>query len=99
YHMDRTVGIPGYQETLGSSPEIYGFNARFRAARTFAYDSFYVKPYVDLDASYTRMSSYKESGSNPLALAVESSDQFTLGLSPMVEIGGRTELGNGAILR
>jgi hypothetical protein len=99
YHMDRAVGIPGYQETLDSSPDIYGFNARFRAARTFAYDNFYVKPYVDLDAGYTRMSSYKESGSNPLALAVESSDQFTLGVSPMVEFGGRAELDNGAVLR
>lgn len=99
YHMNRSIGIAGYQDTLSSSPDVYGFNARLRAARTFAYDNFYVKPYVDLDASYTRMPGHTESGANPLALTVDGSSQFTLGVSPMVEIGGRAELGNGAILR
>lgn len=99
YRMDRRIGIPGYQDTLSSRPDVYGFNARLRAARTFAYDKAYVKPYVDLDASYTRMSGYNESGSNPLALSVDGSDQVILGVSPMVEIGGRAQLGNGAMLR
>nr|WP_255809819.1 autotransporter outer membrane beta-barrel domain-containing protein [Achromobacter sp. ACRQX] len=99
YRMDRNIGIAGYQDTLTSRPDVYGFNARLRAARTFAFDKMYVKPYLDFDASYTRMPGYKESGSNPLALSVDSSDQFILGLSPMIEFGGRAELPNGAILR
>ncbi|WP_353149374.1 autotransporter outer membrane beta-barrel domain-containing protein [Pollutimonas bauzanensis] len=99
YSMDRNIGIAGYQDTLDSRPDVYGFNARLRAARTFAYDNFYVKPYVDLDASYTRMPAYQESGSNPLALSVDGSDQFIVGLSPMIEFGGRTQLKNGATLR
>ncbi|NMK46991.1 autotransporter outer membrane beta-barrel domain-containing protein [Achromobacter sp. Bel] len=99
YRMDRGIDIAGYQETLSSRPDVYGFNARLRAARTFAHDNLYVKPYVDLDFSYSRMPAYKESGSNPLALSVDSSDQFVMGLSPMIEIGGRAELKNGAMLR
>ncbi|MCB5363611.1 autotransporter outer membrane beta-barrel domain-containing protein [Pusillimonas sp. CC-YST705] len=99
YHMNRSIGITGYQGTLSSNPDVYGFNLRLRAARTFAFEDFYVKPYVDLDASYTRMPGYTESGANPLALKVDDSKQFTVGLSPMVEIGGRAELDNGATLR
>ena len=99
YRMDRGIDIAGYQETLTSRPDVYGFNARLRAARTFAHSNMYVKPYVDLDFSYSRMPAYTESGSNPLALAVDGSDQFVMGLSPMIEIGGRAELKNGAMLR
>lgn len=99
YRMDRGIDIAGYQETVSSRPDVYGFNARLRAARTFANGNLYVKPYVDLDFSYSRMPAYKESGSNPLALSVDGSDQFVMGLSPMIEIGGRAELKNGGMLR
>ena len=99
YRMDRNIGIAGYQDTLSSRPDVYGFNARLRAARTFAYQSVYVKPYVDLDFSYTRMPGYTESGDNALALTVDGSDKFIMGVSPMIEVGGRAELGNGATLR
>ncbi|WP_052097462.1 autotransporter outer membrane beta-barrel domain-containing protein [Achromobacter sp. RTa] len=99
YRMDRDIDIAGYQDTLTSRPDVYGFNARLRAARTFAYSNMYVKPYVDLDFSYSRMPAYTESGSNPLALSVDSSDRFIMGVSPMIEFGGRSELKNGAMLR
>ena len=74
-------------------------NARLRAARTFAYSDMYVKPYLDLDFSYSRMPAYTESGSNPLALSVDGNDQFIMGLSPTIEVGGRAALKNGAMLR
>jgi uncharacterized protein with beta-barrel porin domain len=99
YRMDRDIDIAGYQDSLTSHPDVYGFNTRLRAARAFTYNNVYVKPYLDFDASYTRMPGYKESGSNPLALSVDGSDQFIMGLSPMIEFGGRSELQNGAILR
>lgn len=99
YRMDRDIDIAGYQDTLTSRPDVYGFNARLRAARTFAYGNVYVKPYMDLDFSYSRMPAYTESGSNPLALSVDSSDRFIMGVSPMIEFGGRSELKNGAMLR
>lgn len=99
YDMKRRMGIAGHQSVFDSSPDVYGFNARLRAARTFVYDNFYVKPYVDLDAGYTRMPGYEESGSNPLALSVEGGDQFIVGLSPMIEVGGRAQLENGMVLR
>ncbi|MCD0503154.1 autotransporter outer membrane beta-barrel domain-containing protein, partial [Bordetella petrii] len=99
YRMNREVVVPGYQETLKSDPDLYNFGLRLRAARTFSFDNVYVKPYLDLDANYTRMSSYSESGDSALGLSVDSSSQFVLGASPMVEIGGKATLPNGALMR
>ncbi|WP_157792872.1 autotransporter outer membrane beta-barrel domain-containing protein [Bordetella genomosp. 8] len=99
YELDRNIGIPGLQSTADGNPDVYSMGAKLRAARTFApTDSFYLKPYLDLDATYVRMPGYKESG-NELHLSVDGSDQFVMALSPMLEIGGRAELGNGATMR
>src|SRR5690606_23530578 len=94
YDIDRNLRIPNLQSRASSSPDVYGFSGRLRVARTFATGNFYVKPYVDLDASYTRMSGYEESRGDT-HLTVQDSDQFVLGLSPMVEVGGRVELDDG----
>jgi len=100
YRMDRDIIVPGYQDTLKSKPDMYNFGVRLRAARTFAFDNnMYVKPYMDFDATYTRMSSYSENGNNALGLSVDSSHQYVLGVSPMIEFGGRKDLPNGAYLR
>ncbi|WP_144630182.1 autotransporter outer membrane beta-barrel domain-containing protein [Bordetella genomosp. 13] len=99
YSMDRNLGISGYEPGASSSPDVYTFGARLRAARNFQVsDRLYLKPYLDLDAMYTRMPGYTESG-DALALKVDGSDQFVLGISPMLEIGGRVDLKKGAVLR
>ncbi|MFC4275659.1 autotransporter outer membrane beta-barrel domain-containing protein [Achromobacter aloeverae] len=98
YDMYRSLNIPNYQRQAKSSPDVYSFGARLRVARTFSDGAFYVKPYVDLDATYSRMPGYKESG-DALRLQVAGSDQFVLGIAPTLEIGGRTELPRGAVMR
>ena len=99
YSMERNISIPGYQQTLESKPDVYGANMRLRAARTFATGNMYVKPYVDLDATYTRMRGYTESGASPVGLSVDDSDKMLFGLSPMIEMGGRMDLKDGSTMR
>jgi hypothetical protein len=98
YDMDRNLNIARYGNTAKSSPNVYSFGARLRAARTFAQGSFYLKPYVDLDATYSRMPGYTESG-DALRLKVDGSDQFVLGVAPTLELGGRVDLPKGAMMR
>jgi hypothetical protein len=99
YELDRNIGIENMQSTAEGSPDVYTVGAKLRAARTFTpTDNFYLKPYLDLDASYARMPGYDESG-NALHLSVDGSSQFVMALSPMLEIGGRADLGNGATMR
>jgi uncharacterized protein with beta-barrel porin domain len=96
--MQRT-GIPGFAGTAESSPDVYGGALRFRVARTFASTDYYIKPYLDLDAVYTRMSGYSESGAGVAGLKVDGSDEFAFVASPMIEIGGSVALGENYMLR
>lgn len=98
YDMDRNMNIARYGNTAKSSPNVYSFGARLRAARTFTQGSFYLKPYVDLDATYSRMPGYTESG-DALRLKVHGSDQFVMGVAPTLELGGRVDLPKGAMMR
>jgi hypothetical protein len=98
YDLDRNMSVAGYDNTAKSTPDVYSFGARLRAARTFTQGNFYLKPYVDLDATQSRMPGYTESGSD-LRLKVHGSDQFVMGLAPTLEVGGRVDLPKGAMLR
>ncbi|AEC20803.1 autotransporter [Pusillimonas sp. T7-7] len=98
YDIDRNLSIPNLHSTASSSPDVFGLAARLRVARSFVTGNFYVKPYLDLDANYTRMSGYDESRGDT-HLTVQDSDQFIVGLSPMIEVGGRVELEQGAVMR
>lgn len=98
YDLTRNLAIANFDNQAKSSPNVYSFGARLRAARTFDQGNFYLNPYADLTASYSRMPGYSESG-DALRLKVDGSDQFVLGLSPTLEIGGRVDLPKGATMR
>ncbi|MCC2595869.1 autotransporter outer membrane beta-barrel domain-containing protein [Pusillimonas sp. MFBS29] len=98
HDIDRNIRIPSLESQASADLDVYGAALRLRAARTFATDTYYVKPYVDLDMFYTHMPSYSESR-DAMHLEVESSNQFVVGLSPMIEVGGRISLDNGAVMR
>ncbi|NYT76500.1 autotransporter outer membrane beta-barrel domain-containing protein [Alcaligenaceae bacterium] len=98
YSMDRRINIPGMSNGTQASPDVYGTNLRLRIARTFADSNMYVKPYLDIDGYYTHVPGYSES-KGAANLKVDSTDQFIFGVSPMVEIGGRLNLDNGAEVR
>jgi outer membrane autotransporter protein len=99
FSLDRRISIPGFADTASSDPDVFAGSARLRVARTFAVSEIYLKPYVDLDAIYSRMPGYSENGGGDLGLKVESSDQFTFAFSPSLEIGGCIDLEGGAQLR
>ncbi|WP_233154716.1 autotransporter outer membrane beta-barrel domain-containing protein [Candidimonas nitroreducens] len=97
--MDRSMSIEGYDPSVHSDPDAYSVGARLRVARHIELSrKLYLKPYVDIDALYTRMPGYSESG-GPLSLKVDSNDQFLMSLSPMLEFGGRVDFSNGAVMR
>jgi outer membrane autotransporter protein len=94
FSLDRRITIPGFSDTVSSDPDVFAGSARLRVARTFAFSEMYLKPYVDLDAIYSRMPGYRENGGGDLGLKVEDSDQFTFAFSPSIEVGGRIAAGN-----
>jgi outer membrane autotransporter protein len=98
FELNRRIAVPGFAGTASSDPDVFAGSARLRVARTFAVSEMYLKPYLDLDAIYSRMPGYRENGGGDLGLKVEDSDQFTFAFSPTLEVGGRVAAGN-AVLR
>ncbi len=99
FHTDRLVNIPGVSAVLQSSPGVFMAGGRLRAGYEVAFNDWYVRPYGDLDVLYSDLLGFDEHGPALTALSVSGSRKTTVGLSPMVEIGGRVTLGDGMLLR
>ncbi|WP_127089984.1 autotransporter outer membrane beta-barrel domain-containing protein [Aquabacter cavernae] len=71
---------------------------RLRAAYEMAFETWYLRPYVDLDILYTNMSAYDFEGGG-LMLRADPMRQWGLALGPAVELGARIELDEKSWLR
>jgi outer membrane autotransporter protein len=90
---------------LGPVPQVASgsFNGQHaglhgRVAYQMPQDRWYLKPYVDLHATYQRTDGYTETGAGPLNLTVDSNSATRLMASPMIELGGRLDLRNDTVL-
>jgi outer membrane autotransporter protein len=59
----------------------------------------YVKPLIDLDATYLSFGGFSESGGGAANLNVQSNDAWVLSASPAVEVGGDFKTTDGTVLR
>ncbi|MBB1597772.1 autotransporter outer membrane beta-barrel domain-containing protein [Achromobacter sp. UMC46] len=82
-----------------SKPESSFLAARLRTAYEFSQPSWYLRPYVDIDVNHVRQDAYREQGPSVFNLKVRGNDTTSVMVSPMIEIGGRTDLDNGSTLR
>jgi uncharacterized protein YhjY with autotransporter beta-barrel domain len=99
FQSNRKVNAFGTSEQLDSKPDVFLAGARLRGGYEFAQETWYVRPYGDLDFIYTHMPSFKESGAPGYALNVRSNDQFNVALSPMIEFGRRFDVDAKSTLR
>jgi uncharacterized protein with beta-barrel porin domain len=105
FHNNRVVDLPpagtaaGTSTVLTSDSTMFLAGGRLRAAYEFAFGGLYVRPYGDLDVLYTHTPSFQESGQPGVALAVGRSDNTSVVVSPMVEIGGRYDVDAKTLLR
>ncbi|MGE8566032.1 MAG: autotransporter outer membrane beta-barrel domain-containing protein [Achromobacter sp.] len=82
-----------------SKPDSSFLAARLRTAYEFSQPSWYLRPYVDWDVNHIRQDGYQEQGGGLFNLKVRGNDTTSFMVSPMIEVGGRTDLDNGATLR
>src|SRR5262249_37219682 len=68
YDASRLVQLPGLSGTATSSFDVSHVGIHSRISRQFAYDQWYLKPYVDLHATHVESSGYTERGAGPLDL-------------------------------
>jgi uncharacterized protein YhjY with autotransporter beta-barrel domain len=99
FHTNRHVELPGVNESLSSSPNIFMAGARLRAGYEFGFDRWYIKPYNDIDIVHTHLPGFKESGNAAYALNVRGDDQTNVVVSPMLEFGMRRQVDAKTSLR
>jgi hypothetical protein len=83
--------------TASSRPESAFVAGRLRAAYEFNQDTWYVRPYVDLDVNHVSLFGYREHGADIFNLQVLGNSTTSFMVSPMVEFGGRTALADGTL--
>ena len=91
------VGADSYRAT--GSPDARNAGLHGRIAYELPQDGFYLRPSLDLDASWIGLGGYDESGAGDFDLSVDDSDSWVLSATPAVEIGTRIDLADGTVLR
>lgn len=99
YDSSRQVQIPGISGTASASFDVSHVGIHSRISRQFAYEQWYLKPYVDLHATHVQTGRYTEQGAGPLNLRASASSTNVLSASPMLEAGTRFDLSNGMTLQ
>jgi outer membrane autotransporter protein len=99
YDSSRTVslGTAGTTATASFNGQHAGLHGRI--AYQLPQDGWYLKPYLDLHAIWQRTEAYTESGAGALDLSVSRSSATQLVASPMLELGGRFDLGPKLVLK
>jgi hypothetical protein len=88
----RNMGANGAADAMdgvfASDSRMSIMGLRLRAAYEHDLDKdHYLKPYVDVDLSYSSMPGFSETGTAPLALNVGSSSRWNVAITPMLEYG------------
>ena len=98
YDSTRDVSFGGFSDQLTGSNGDATLNARMRVAYTLHSDDLYLRPQVDLNATYARTGEFTESG-GPAAMTIAADDHTAFSISPSVEVGGQMILDDDSVLR
>ena len=85
---ERYIAFGGFAGKATSSSTLSAANARLNASYLFNNGSWYVKPLVDVNATFLDLNGFTEQGGNGAALIVKGRSDTVLSVSPAVELGG-----------
>jgi hypothetical protein len=98
YDTLRPIAFGNFTDLLSGETDVTTVSGRLRAAYTMQTGGFYLRPMVDLSATYVRTGAFTESG-GVASVSTDGVDNTVLALMPAVEIGGQIELGGDVLLR
>ncbi|RDJ19610.1 autotransporter outer membrane beta-barrel domain-containing protein, partial [Bosea caraganae] len=94
YDSRRQVIVGNFAGTAKGSPESWHVGAHGRVSYQMAFERFYLKPSLDLHATYVGSSAYAETGAAPFDLAVDGRRSLALSATAALEIGTSIDLGS-----
>ena len=95
----RSIALPGLGATaLGEQHVTFG-SVRGQVAYTQPMGIIYVKPMLDVAATYTNLDGYHERGAGALDLIVAGADTWIYSATPAVEVGAQYRTVGGGLIR
>ncbi|MBA4788737.1 MAG: autotransporter outer membrane beta-barrel domain-containing protein [Rhizobiales bacterium] len=98
YELDRVFDIGTETWIAETDSDVWTAAVRGRVAYEFGFGSWYLRPYLDLDAIHTYVPGYSLSGEGATLTAGTVRD-WTFAVSPMLEVGTRIDLAGTGWLR
>lgn len=95
----RLVNLPGLGNIASAKQDVSSGLGRIRLSYLFDQGPWYVKPIVDVDATYLHLGGYTEKGAGAANLSVASSNEWLFGSTLSLEVGGEHKLANGSLIR
>lgn len=99
YSSTRQANLYGLGGTARASFDVTHWGLHSRTSRQFVFDHWYLKPYVDVNATRIDSDGYTEKGAGALDLRLAGAHSYVFGASPMVEAGSRFDFANGVTLQ
>ncbi|MFN7899409.1 MAG: autotransporter domain-containing protein, partial [Synechococcaceae cyanobacterium] len=99
YVLPAAGSLPGSSGTYRSRVSPWLIGGRLRAAYTIPLNTFFLRPYLDVDLLHAEMPAFVEYGTSGLPLSFSTSQKTALLLSPMLEFGGQKQLDPTTTLR
>ena len=99
YDSTRQAQLPGMGGTAQASFNVSHWGLHSRISKQFAFQNWYLKPYVDLHATHIQSDGYTEHGAGALDLTAAPSSTNVFGASPMLEAGSKFAFDNGMTLQ
>jgi outer membrane autotransporter protein len=98
YSSSRQVEVGNFLQTATASPDAWHVGGTLRASYQAVFDSFYLRPMVELRLINVANSGYTETGAAPFNLAVSSASSTTVVGTGALEVGTRVSLGEEGTL-
>src|SRR5262245_37421455 len=89
-HRTAFLSLHGSQ----SEQEVYQTSWQFRASHGFEYQSWYLRPMMDLGFTNVRLSAFSEHGAGANNLLVRNAEGYFVNFRPALELGFETPIGS-----
>jgi hypothetical protein len=98
FDTDRSIGLAGIDAAHGDQDIGFG-GVHARLGYTVNMGDWYIRPMIDLNATYLDFGGFTETGAGGAGLSVQGDDEWVLGVSPAIEVGAEVDIDAATIAR
>jgi uncharacterized protein YhjY with autotransporter beta-barrel domain len=99
FDTNRILSLGGETFMARGSSDTWNVGLHGRLAYEMVVGALYMRPTLDLDATYLKVEGYREQGAGDFDLAVTDSSSWVLSAMPSIELGTQIDIANGMTLR